>query len=144
MQVAVTPDLGLLNQKLAQELAQVEAAAGPTVNRDRQDILGLQQNLPQLLKVVANYPNFALFDFQSKKEIHQVDLGEGFSIKSDGGSNGTIMEDELEFELFDAVRVLWFSMSIGTRSRGLKACTCLETAASNCTIPKTLKFFTNR
>jgi hypothetical protein len=105
MQVAVTPDLGLLNQKLAQELAQVEAAAGPTVNRDRQDILGLQQNLPQLLKVVANYPNFALFDFQSKKEIHQVDLGEGFSIKSDGGSNGTIMEDELEFELFDAVRV---------------------------------------
>ena len=91
--IAAVPTL--LSQKLAQELAAVETAAGPHANRNRQDILAFQQNIIPLLTTVANYPKFALFDFQSKKEIHKVDLGPEFSNP----------EEELEFELFDGFRV---------------------------------------
>lgn len=109
MQAKTAPNLGLLNQKLAIELAQVEAAGGPQANRNRQDILALQQNLPLILNTIANYPNFALFDFESKKEIHQVNLGndqngQPYVSKKDNEEAATT-EDELEFELFDAIRV---------------------------------------
>lgn len=85
----------LLQQKLTEELAAVEAAGGPQLNRNRQDILAFQQNIIPLLNNVASYNRFALFDFQSKKEIHKVDLGPAFANP----------EEELEFELFDAIRV---------------------------------------
>lgn len=87
--------VNLLNQKLAEELASLEAAIGPQANRNRQDILAFQQNIGPLLNAVAGYSKFALFDFQSKKEIHKVDLGPEFANN----------EEELEFELFDALRV---------------------------------------
>lgn len=66
---------GILKQKLQEQLASIEAAASPTMERDRNDLFGFDQNAEWLIEQMKADRNFGVFDLRPKKEIHRIEIG---------------------------------------------------------------------
>ena len=82
---------GLLGEQLRRELEIIGDSTNPISERYRNDVLNFDENIESVIADMKAFPDFGVFDFLSKKEIYKVDIGE--------------IQDQMEYELFDSIRV---------------------------------------
>jgi hypothetical protein len=80
-----------MEEKIKLQYASLQDRNDFEANREKEDLLGLAENIGSIVYFSQNDPNFDVLDFISKTEKHKIDIGP--------------LADELEWDLFDQIRV---------------------------------------
>jgi len=81
----------LFQEQLQRELEEISSRQYAMSERDRNDLAGFAENMPGLVTIMKEDPNFAVFDFLSKEEVYRIDIGP--------------IQKQMEYEIFDDLKV---------------------------------------